>query len=355
MPARAKSGPLWVTAGRQTAGRGRRGRRFISEPGNLYASLLLTNACPSPEPPSHCFVAGLAVHDALACTAHELLGRLALKWPNDVLCDGRKLAGILVEGEASIGGHLATAIGIGVNCAHITAGLPYRATILPPPGASCRPHSSFRELSKAMRDRLQERDQGRGFAATRQTWLARTVGVGQPIRVDLGDRQLQGRFAGLDEGGRLQLAVTDGGGLRPNGRGRVSNSPPYDYPSGPRASGRRPNPKDDRRRTSANSIRAIGRGRRDSRDESGPPPVRARAHQGLVGRGAYGWRSAGRLPGIDLVMPDVRFLTEERRNLLAIVLTHAHEDHFGALLLYLWLQLAGADLCDPVYGSPPPS
>src|SRR5262249_51996032 len=111
--ARARAGergPLWITARRQTAGRGRRGRARVSEPGNLYASLLLTAPAPPQRAAELSLVAALALHDALAERAAMLGPRLALKWPNDVLCDGAKLAGILVEGETLAGGPLAVVI-----------------------------------------------------------------------------------------------------------------------------------------------------------------------------------------------------------------------------------------------------
>ena len=110
-------GPLWITAARQTAGRGRRGNAWVSEPGNLYASLLLTDAAPAAHLPELCFVVALAVRDALGGAAPELSSRLKLKWPNDLLLDGAKLAGILIEAE-SLGGKTITAAGIGVNCVH---------------------------------------------------------------------------------------------------------------------------------------------------------------------------------------------------------------------------------------------
>src|SRR6266508_1059239 len=93
-------GPLWITARRQTAGRGRRGRTWVSEPGNLYASLLLSDPSPLDRAPELSFVAALALRDALVETAPALASRLGFKWPNDVLGDAAKVAGILVEGEA---------------------------------------------------------------------------------------------------------------------------------------------------------------------------------------------------------------------------------------------------------------
>ena len=94
-------GPLWVVAAAQSAGRGRRGRAWTSPPGNLYASLLLVDPAPAAVAPQLAFVAGIAVRDA--CIARRrpgLADALALKWPNDLLCRGAKIAGILIEGRA---------------------------------------------------------------------------------------------------------------------------------------------------------------------------------------------------------------------------------------------------------------
>src|SRR6266540_721448 len=96
-------GPLWITAGRQTAGRGRRGRAWVSEPGNLYASLLLTDPAPAEHWPELSFVAALAIHDAVAEVAAAIRPQLAIKWPNDLLLGGEKFAGILTEGEGGEG------------------------------------------------------------------------------------------------------------------------------------------------------------------------------------------------------------------------------------------------------------
>src|ERR1700693_4292463 len=78
-------GPIWITARRQSAGRGRRGRGWGSEAGNLYASLLLTNPAPSEKAAELSFVTALAVYDAVVALDKSIAGRLALKWPNDVL------------------------------------------------------------------------------------------------------------------------------------------------------------------------------------------------------------------------------------------------------------------------------
>jgi BirA family biotin operon repressor/biotin-[acetyl-CoA-carboxylase] ligase len=203
-------GPLWVTAAQQTAGRGRRGRPFVSERGNLYASLLLTDPAPADRAAELSFVAALALQDAVCELATMLAPRIRFKWPNDMICDGAKFAGILVEGESSSGRPLAAVIGIGVNCARHPAGTAYPATDLAAAGASVSPATLFRALSQAMLLRLAEWDRGRGFAAIRTAWLARAMGLAEAIRVSLPEREVHGRFESLDQAGRLLLRREDG-------------------------------------------------------------------------------------------------------------------------------------------------
>src|SRR5712691_8184667 len=203
-------GPLWVTAAQQTAGRGRRGRPFVSERGNLYASLLLTDPGPADRAAELSFVAALALHDAVCELATMLAPRIRFKWPNDMICDGAKFAGILVEGESTPGRPLAAVVGIGVNCAHHPAGMAYPATDLAAAGASVSAETLFRALSRTMLLRLAEWDRGRGFAAIRTAWLARAMGLAEVIRVSLPERELHGRFESLDHAGRLLLRREDG-------------------------------------------------------------------------------------------------------------------------------------------------
>jgi BirA family transcriptional regulator, biotin operon repressor / biotin---[acetyl-CoA-carboxylase] ligase len=209
--ARARAGdpgPLWITAQRQTAGRGRRGRTWVSEPGNLYATLLLTDPAPVERAAELSFVVALAVHDAITELAPALAGRLALKWPNDVLVDGAKVAGILLESEG--GRPFAVAVGIGVNCAHHPDVTSYAAIDLASAGVPITPERLFAALSRTMVARLTQWDRARGFAAIRADWLARAAGVGDTIRVALADRKLEGRFEALDSAGHLVLRLGDG-------------------------------------------------------------------------------------------------------------------------------------------------
>jgi BirA family biotin operon repressor/biotin-[acetyl-CoA-carboxylase] ligase len=206
-----EGGPLWITASRQTAGRGRRGRAWVSEPGNLYATLLLRDPSPPHRAAELSFVAALAVHDAIAALAPAIAPRIAIKWPNDVLVDGAKCAGILIEGEGGDGGgSLAVAVGIGVNCAHHPPDLAFPATDLAALGLAVDPEGVFRALSRTMLDRLAQWDRGNGFPTIRSDWLQRAAGLGGNIRVVFGDRELEGRFETLDDAGRLVLRLADG-------------------------------------------------------------------------------------------------------------------------------------------------
>lgn len=202
-------GPLWVTAARQTAGRGRRGNVWTSEPGNLYASLLLTDPAPPAHLPELCFAVALGVLDAAAQAAPALRDRLKLKWPNDLLIDGAKFAGILIEVEA-IDGVSAAAIGIGVNCTHHPQDLAYPAASLSAEGAAVTPEDLFRALSRAMLARLAQWNRGSGFAAIRAEWLTHAAGIGGDIVVRLPDRELAGKFETLDRMGRLMLRLPAG-------------------------------------------------------------------------------------------------------------------------------------------------
>jgi BirA family biotin operon repressor/biotin-[acetyl-CoA-carboxylase] ligase len=203
------SGPLWVTARQQTAGRGRRGSAWISPPGNLYATLLVSDPAPAESAPQLSFVAGLAVHDAIVDCAAALRKKLALKWPNDILCEGKKLAGILIESEM-IEARLAVAIGIGVNCMHHPLETAYPAADLATAGAAVVAEDLFAALSGAMARRLAQWRRGLGFASVRADWLERATGMDGELRVRLPGREMFGRGQALDERGRLILRLADG-------------------------------------------------------------------------------------------------------------------------------------------------
>jgi BirA family biotin operon repressor/biotin-[acetyl-CoA-carboxylase] ligase len=199
------AGRLWVVAREQLQGRGRRGRTWSSPPGNLYASLLLIDAAPSEHLPELGFVAGVALVRAL----HDILGndpRLGLKWPNDILFDGAKLSGILLESSLLPGGRTACVAGFGVNCRSHPATLPYAATDLARIGTILdAPEDVLPRLSDAMTEMLQVWASGAGFAEIRAQWLKSALGLGEPIRVTLGSANLSGVFQTIDSRGRLIL------------------------------------------------------------------------------------------------------------------------------------------------------
>jgi BirA family biotin operon repressor/biotin-[acetyl-CoA-carboxylase] ligase len=209
--ARARAGergPLWISAQSQDAGRGRRGSTWTSLRGNLFASLLLTEPSPKPLAPQLSFVAALALHDALGDCAPRLGPRFKVKWPNDLLLGPDKLAGILIEAESE--GAFSVVIGFGVNCVSHPLDTRFPATDFLSAGAVVAPEALLAALSVAMLRRLAQWQSGVGFASIRTEWLARAAGLGEDIRVRLPERELQGRFNGLDEAGRLLLQQPDG-------------------------------------------------------------------------------------------------------------------------------------------------
>ncbi len=196
----------WVRADVQTGGRGRRGRVWVSQPGNLFASVLVRPQPGEGPPQQLSFVAAVALDRALLrWVAPE---RLSLKWPNDVLLDGVKCAGILLEAQ----GH-ATVIGFGVNLTDYPAGVERPATSLA--AADLKPPSAAAlcaALAEALATtRAQWRDYG--FASIRTAWLARASGLGQPLVARLGRETLAGRFEDLAPDGALLLRL-DNGSLR---------------------------------------------------------------------------------------------------------------------------------------------
>jgi BirA family biotin operon repressor/biotin-[acetyl-CoA-carboxylase] ligase len=201
---------FWIVADQQAAGRGRRGRTWVSEPGNLYATRIVTGSRPAVATPEVCFVAALALHDAvLECCPGLAAERLRLKWPNDLLLDGEKLAGILVE---AISGQRApvVAIGFGINCRVHPKNVAFPATDLSRAGFVVSPAAVLEALGSALERRLREWDGGKNFAAIREDWLERACGLGAAIEVRLGDRTLDGTFEALDESGCLVLLRADG-------------------------------------------------------------------------------------------------------------------------------------------------
>jgi BirA family biotin operon repressor/biotin-[acetyl-CoA-carboxylase] ligase len=204
---------LWITAGEQSAGKGRRGRGWSTTKGNLAASLLLIDPAPPPIAATISFVAGVALHQAVVDVAGPAIAeRLSLKWPNDLLLDRRKVSGILVEGEKLAGGRFAVVVGIGVNCASHPdlAGAAYPASDFAARGTPIDVEALFARLAARMSEELAQWNGGTGFASTRAAWITRATGLGEPIRVNLAERSVEGRFEDLDTRGRLILVRADG-------------------------------------------------------------------------------------------------------------------------------------------------
>jgi len=208
---RGETFPVWLVADIQTAGRGRRGRPWTSELGNLFATLVLPNPAPAANLAQLCFVAGLALRDAVLAAAPQIApDRLVMKWPNDLLLDGGKLAGILVEGASDSSGKGAAVIGFGVNCLHHPDDLPYRATSLEEAGAPTAPDRLLEALDQAMAVRLNQWNSGSGFPAIRQDWMRHALGMGDQVSVKVGEREVVGRFESIDARGAMMLRRRDG-------------------------------------------------------------------------------------------------------------------------------------------------
>jgi len=202
-------GPIWIAARQQMGGRGRNGRQWVSPPGNLYASLLLTFPRPLPSVAQLSLVAGLAAYDAVERLAP---GRIfTLKWPNDLLLEGAKLGGILIEGRVGVQstGHCVV-IGIGLNLAHHPEIAGRQITSLAALNASATPDQALAHLSTAFCSWLNVWQEGAGLADICKAWMARALPAGTPVTVNTGPEQLQGQFLGLDLDGAMLLGLANG-------------------------------------------------------------------------------------------------------------------------------------------------
>ncbi len=213
--AAGRAAPFWITAGMQKAGRGRHGRVWTSPPGNMYATLALVEPCAQRHAAQFGYLIGLALHDAIAEIAPAHAARVRLKWPNDVLVDGAKIAGILLEGHHTREGRFALITGIGGNIAFTPDDTPYPASRLRDLVADVTPGQLFDALARAFARRYahwQEAvDERLALAALREDWLARAHGLDATVTIRLPDGPRQGRFVGLDGDGRLLLLLTEGG------------------------------------------------------------------------------------------------------------------------------------------------
>ncbi len=204
--------PFWLLARTQSAGRGRRGRAWASCGGNLHASLALRVEDGPAGAALRSFVAALALAQALE-SAGVARAEIALKWPNDVLVGGRKIAGILLESSQS-GDHLTLIIGLGVNLAAAPGPDDIEPGALPPISLAeldlALAPEAFLDLLDPEIARWEGRLAAEGFAPIRAAWLARAARLGEEIEARLPDRTLRGRFETVDDSGALVL-LTDTG------------------------------------------------------------------------------------------------------------------------------------------------
>ena len=204
------AGPVWILARRQTAGRGRRGRAWADPEGNFAATLLMRPQEPPERLALRSFVAALALHEALVA----LTGRgeaFALKWPNDVLLNGGKLAGILPE-TIPTPGALHLVVGIGVNLRHAPAPEPGAVPpvdLLSATGVALMPEDLLDHLAPAFA-RWEERLHSFGFAPLRDAFLRHAARLGQPILARTVTETHEGTFEGIDERGALVLTTARG-------------------------------------------------------------------------------------------------------------------------------------------------
>ncbi len=207
-----ESGPLWIVARRQTEGRGRRGRQWESQDGNLFSTLLqITRKSPA-EAAQVTFVAALAIADLLDAFAPASL--VTIKWPNDVMLAGQKASGVLVESGAHDSGGLWLAVGIGVNLAHAPEGTERPATavahhlrgdVTAPPSVE----AAAAKLAEAF-DVWMTRWETLGFEPILDAWRARTAGLEGPAVARLGRETVEGRAEGVAPDGALKLRLADG-------------------------------------------------------------------------------------------------------------------------------------------------
>jgi BirA family biotin operon repressor/biotin-[acetyl-CoA-carboxylase] ligase len=197
-----------VWARSQSAGRGRQGRTWFSPPGNLYVSVILRPCIPPARLAELGFLAALGVAEAL----DDVLGarRAELKWPNDVLLEGRKVAGILSEAGVAAGAPPAVILGIGINLREAPAGTPYPATSLAAEGAAEVTPGRMLDALLAALARWLARWAAEGFAPARAAWMGRAHRLGRPARVRTGEGWLEGRLTALDEDGALLIETAAG-------------------------------------------------------------------------------------------------------------------------------------------------
>lgn len=208
------AGPAWFLGLEQTAGRGRRARAWASPRGNFHATLLMFPTESPDQVALRSFAAALALRDALVQLT-DIPQAFSLKWPNDVLLNGAKLAGILLEATTSGKGVQALAIGIGVNLiAHpdsavMEDGALPAVSLLSETGLRITPEAFLAALAPAYA-RWEAMFAAQGFSPLRAAWLAHAAKLGEPIRARTGKDTHHGVFDTIDSYGNLILLTAAG-------------------------------------------------------------------------------------------------------------------------------------------------
>lgn len=211
------AGDVWFAALRQSAGRGRRGRLWETPSGNLAASLLIAPECDPAVTATLGFVAGVALGRVLsaalpgAAVRQGLDGtsRIALKWPNDVLADGAKLAGILLEAHKHPDGRRAVVVGFGVNVVAAPQGLAYPATCLRRLGSDLAAEAVLAALADEWVLARDLWDNGRNVAEVLRLWRACAAGIGAEVAISQENGVVRGIFETIDDAGRLIVRAGD--------------------------------------------------------------------------------------------------------------------------------------------------
>ncbi len=191
-----------VWAGEQMAGRGRLGRSWSSPPGNLYATTAIRNPRGAAEAPECSFIAVLAMRDAMIAVTGLPSEQVRLKWPNDILVNGAKAAGLLLEMGGPRNGWIL--IGSGVNITSHPPDTPYPATDLAGEGAPIKPGDLLGRYLFALSTR-RETWRLQGFEPIRRDWMAAGPPLGAPVTIRADAAPVTGAFKGLDTRGGLLL------------------------------------------------------------------------------------------------------------------------------------------------------
>lgn len=195
-------GPVWLVADEQTAGKGRRARGWASPPGNLYASLLLSEPGPPEKVAQLSLVLALALHDAVSAFASDNAPAAKIKWPNDLMIGGRKCAGLLLEGGVA-GGRPFVVAGFGINVVSHPEGTDHPASDLRGEGFAVERDALFRRLSNTVVVRFGEWAHGDGIDIIRADWLENAYGLGEPMRIVTAAETFEAVVRTLDMLGRL--------------------------------------------------------------------------------------------------------------------------------------------------------